>query len=137
MSKNLALEKIGRARVCYNLMQQGWKVGEALDDGYDILAYNHKHNKVIFIELKTMDKRNRRKGVNLTASVTKKEAESCTHIIAYVEPDGDFFIARKREVITNKGNIFASIRDDGSYRISKQNSKSFVNFKDAWAELLR
>jgi hypothetical protein len=40
MSRNLALEKVGRARVAYTMQQRGWKVGEALDDDYDLLAHH-------------------------------------------------------------------------------------------------
>jgi integrase len=38
----MALEKVGRARVAYMLQQRGWRVGEAFDDGYDLLAYHSK-----------------------------------------------------------------------------------------------
>jgi hypothetical protein len=65
MSRNMALEKVGRARVAYKLQILGWQVGEACDDGYDLLAYHPKKKKICQIEIKTMDTSNRSKGVTL------------------------------------------------------------------------
>lgn len=96
MSRNMALEKVGRARVAYRLQQEGWKVGEAFDDGYDLLAHHPEHGVTCYIELKTMDIRNRGKGVNLTAPVSRKEQDTCSHIIVNLEPDGRYFIAEKK-----------------------------------------
>ena len=105
MSRNLALEKVGKARVAYMLQQRGWKVGDAFDDGFDLLAFHPtKSKRPCYIELKTMDTENRKAGVNLTAPVSKMERDTCTHIIVYVEPQGWVFIARKENVLTPKGN---------------------------------
>lgn len=135
MSKNQALERVGRARVAYRLQQKGWLVGEAFDDGYDLLAV--KNSKFVCkIELKTMDLDNRGTQSNLTAPVSQKERETCTHIIVYIEPAGRYFIARKDKILTNKGNIFAAIAKDRSgLRYPKGNSFSFARFEDAWEEL--
>ncbi len=137
MSRNLALEKVGRARVAYMLQQRGWKVGEAFDDGYDLLAYHPKSKKTSLIELKTMDTENRAAGVNLTAPLTETERSTCTHIIVYVEPQGWVFIAKKQNVLTPKGNIFAAVDDKGNLRQPKKGKKSFTPFKNKWEELLR
>src|SRR5208283_2039972 len=99
MSRNMALEKVGRARVAYMLQQKGWKVGEAFDDGYDLLAYHPTSKKVCLIELKAMDLDNRSPGVNLTAPLTATEIGTCTHIIVYLEPQGWVFIAKKKKVL--------------------------------------
>lgn len=114
MSRNQALEKVGRARVAYRLQQLGWLVGEAFDDGYDLLAVFPKSeivgkDIVCKIELKTMDNDNRGADSNLTAPVSPKERESCTHIIVYLEPEGRYFIARKDKVLTIRG-IFTRLR---------------------------
>jgi len=137
MSRNLALEKIGRAKVSYKLMQEGWKVGEVFDDGYDILAYNPNQNKIALIELKAMDKQNRAEKVNLTATLTSRERDTCTHIIAYVEPEGDIFIAKKENILTKKGNIFCAMKSCGEYSNPRPNSKSFFNYKNSWDQLLK
>ena len=135
MSKNLALEKVGRAKVAYKLQQMGWLVGEAFDDGYDILAVKDK--KVICkIELKTMDMDNRGPKSNLTAPVSKNEREQCTHIIIYLEPIGRFFIARKDKILTKKGNVFAAINKERNDLTTPRNqSFSFANFENQWQEL--
>ncbi len=132
----MALEKVGRARVAYLLQQRGWKVGEALDDGYDLLAYDPNSKKVCLIELKAMDTENRSAGVNLTAPLTETEINTCTHIIVYLEPQGWVFIAKKENVLTPKGNIFAALDENGNLRQPKEGSKSFAPFKDRWEELL-
>lgn len=137
MSRNLALEKVGRARVAYMLQQRGWKVGEAFDDGFDLLAHHPKSKKTSLIELKAMDLDNRSPGVNLTAPLTKTEISTCTHIIVYLEPKGWVFIAKKEDVLTPKGNIFAAVNDKGDLRKPKKGKKSFAPFKDKWQELLR
>lgn len=137
MSRNLALEKVGRARVAYKLQQQGWRVGEAFDDGYDILAHNPFSNITCYIELKTMDSSNRSKKSNLTAPITQKEKATCTHIIVYLEPEGRYFIARKSQIITEKSSIFASTNEHGKLRTPQANSKSFAKFEDSWQELER
>lgn len=137
MSRNLALEKVGRARVAYRLQQSGWKVGEAFDDGYDLLAFHPPTGTVCRIELKAMDIANRSAGVNLTAPVSDSECANCTHIIAYVEPHGWYFIARKEDVLTENNNIFAAINDRGELRVPRDGSKSFARFRDAWGELLK
>ncbi|MFZ4775983.1 MAG: hypothetical protein ACOYM3_11495 [Terrimicrobiaceae bacterium] len=137
MSKNLALEKVGRARLTYTLMKRGWKVGEAYDDGYDILAHHPVNNRTAFIELKTMDITNRTSAGNLTAPVTKTEQKRCTHIVIYVEPDGWYFIARKAEILTENGNVFAALNKQRQLRTPMTCSKSFAKFKDAWDELLK
>ena len=135
MSKNQALEKVGRARVAYRLQQKGWSVGEAYDDGYDLLAV--MNDKIVCkIELKTMDLDNRGPQSNLTAPLSLKERETCTHIIVYLEPVGRYFIARKDKILTNEGNIFAAINKDRSaLRKPKENSFSFARYEDAWDEL--
>ena len=135
MSRNLALEKAGRARVAYMLQQKGWKVGEAFDDGYDLLAYHPEKAKVCFIELKAMDMDNRSEGVNLTAPISDTERDGCSHIIVYVEPEGLVFIAKKEKIITDGGNIFATIDKKGKLRSPKEGSKSFAPFQDSWDEL--
>lgn len=137
MSKRLALEKVGRARVAYQLQSDGWRVGEALDDGYDLLAHHPERGVTCLIELKAMDIRNRGRGSNLTAPVSATERRTCTHIIVYVEPNGWYFIARKSEVLTPKGNVFAALHQHGGLRTLKSGSKSFARFKDAWSELFR
>lgn len=135
MSKNQALEKVGRARVAYRLQQKGWSVGEAFDDGYDLLAV--KNDKIVCkIELKTMDLDNRGSQSNLTAPVSQKERDTCTHIIVYLEPVGRYFIARKDKILTNEGNIFAAINKERTgLRHPKENSFSFAKFEDSWEEL--
>ena len=84
MSRNQALEKVGRARVAYRLQQQGWRVGEAFDNGYDLLAHHPEKNITCYIELKTMDSSNRGEDSNLTAPVSETERVTCTHIIVYL-----------------------------------------------------
>ena len=135
MSKNLALEKVGRAKVAYELQLKGWLVGEAFDDGFDLLAV--KNEKIVCkIELKTMDIRNRGEKSNLTAPISKKEKETCTHIIVYLEPDGLFFIAKKEKIITNMNNIFAALnKKTRKIRVPKNNSFSFAKYENAWEEL--
>jgi len=136
MSRNLALEKVGRARVAYALLQRGWKVGEAYDDGYDILAYHPNHNIAVYIELKSMDISNRTPNGNLTAPISPKEQVSCSHIVIYVEPHGWFFIAKKEDIITEHGNIFAALNEKRELRKSRDKSKSFAKYQDCWDELL-
>lgn len=136
MSRNQALEKVGRARVAYKLQQKGWRVGEAFDDGYDLLAHHPEQNVTCYIELKTMDSSNRSKDSNLTAPVSPKERDTCTHIIVYLEPIGQYFIARKDRILTPKGNIFAATNDKGELRKQKEDSYSFAKYQDAWNELL-
>jgi len=136
MSRNMALEKVGRARVAYRLQQMGWRVGEAFSDGYDLLAHHPVHNTTCLIELKTMDISNRGKDSNLTAPVSAMERETCTHIIAYIEPAGRYFIARKDKILTPKGNIFAATDQEGRLRKPREESKSFARFEEAWEELL-
>jgi len=131
----MALEKVGRARVAYMLQQRGWKVGEAFDDGYDLLAHHPKRKKVCLIELKAMDTENRSAGVNLTAPLTETEINTCSHIIAYLEPQGWVFIAKKKKVLTPGGNIFAAMDESGNLRQPKKGSKSFAPFKDKWDEM--
>jgi hypothetical protein len=140
MSRNQALEKVGRARVAYRLQQLGWLVGEAFDDGYDLLAVFPKSDIVAKdivckIELKTMDNDNRGAGSNLTAPVSPKERESCTHIIVYLEPEGRYFIARKDKILTNKGNIYAATDNSGNLRKPREGSFSFSRYEDKWDEL--
>jgi hypothetical protein len=118
------------------LQQSGWKVGEAFDDGYDLLAHHPKTGKVCRIELKVMDLANRSRGVNLTAPVAPME-QTCTHIIVYVEPHGGYFIAQKNDVLTDNGNIFAAVNANGELRKPQHGSKSFARFQNAWGELLR
>ena len=140
MSKNQALEKVGRARVAYKLQQKGWLVGEAFDDGFDLLAVkeNEKGKIVCKIELKTMDLENRGPQSNLTAPVSPKERENCSHIIVYLEPEGRYFIARKDKILTTKGNIFAAVNKVGNkLRAPKNDSFSFVRYEDSWEELER
>ena len=136
MSRNQALEKVGRARVAYKLQQQGWRVGEAFDDGYDLLAHHPEQIVTCYIELKTMDSSNRGKDVNLTAPVSAKERETCTHIIVYLEPQGRYFIARKDKILTPKGNIFAATNDNGDLRAPREISNSFAKYENQWDELL-
>jgi len=136
MSKNLALEKVGRARLVYTLMKSGWKVGEAYDDGYDILAHHPVKDRTVFIELKTMDITNRTSAGHLTAPITKTEQVNCTHIVIYVEPEGLFFIARKAEILTSKGNVFAALNKKRQMCKPRAGSRSFARFKNAWNELL-
>lgn len=136
MSRNLALEKVGRAKVAYMLQKKGWLVGEAFSDGYDLLVVNPNSKKVCKIELKTMDIENRTaSNTNLTAPVSQYERNNCTHIIVYVEPFGDIFIARKNKVLTKTGIFCAYNHSKKSYRKAKANSKSFEPYKDAWNEL--
>lgn len=137
MSKRLALEKVGRARVAYKLQSEGWRVGEALDDGFDLLAYHPRHKVTCLIELKTMDIQNRTAGSNLTAPVSATERRTCTHIIVYVEPHGWYFIARKNQVLTPNGNVFAALNRQRQLRTPEPGSKSFARFQNAWDELLR
>ena len=137
MSRNLALEKVGKAKVAYQLQREGWLVGEAFDDGYDLLAHYPKKNKTCFIELKSMDISNRSPGVNLTAPVTPEERKKCSHIVVYVEPEGRFFVARKQNILTDKGNIFAAINAKGELSTPRENSKSFARYENAWYELLK
>ena len=136
MSRNQALEKVGRARVAYKLQQRGWRVGEAFDDGYDLLAHHPDEKVTCYIELKTMDSSNRGERSNLTAPVSTKERETCTHIIVYLEPIGLYFIARKDRILTLKGNIFAATNKDGELRKPTEGSYSFAKYQDAWDELL-
>ena len=136
MSRNMALEKVGRARVAYMLQQRGWKVGEAFDDGYDLLAYHPKSKRVCLIELKAMDLDNRSPGVNLTAPLTGTEIGTCTHIIVYLEPQGWVFIAKKKKVLTKSHGIFAAVDKSGNLRRPREGSFSFTPFKDKWQELL-
>lgn len=135
MSRNQALEKVGRARVAYFLQQRGWLVGEAFDNGYDLLAVYPKTKDVCLIELKTMDLDNRAAETNLTAPVSKKEREKCTHIIVYLEPEGRCFIAKKKNILTKKGNIFAATTTDGKLRKPRKGSFSFAEYENAWDEL--
>ncbi len=135
MSRNLALEKVGRARVAYKLQQMGWLVGEAFDDGYDLLVVFPGLNHHCRIELKTMDIDNRSSKSNLTAPVSQKERESCTHIIVYLEPDGRYFIARKDKILTNKGNIYAATDENGVLRNPREGSFSFSRYENKWEEL--
>lgn len=137
MSRNQALEKVGRARVAYKLQQQGWRVGEALDDGYDLLAHHPESKVTCYIELKTMDADNRSPGTNLTAPVSAKERETCTHIIVYLEPIGRYFIARKQLILTQKGNIFAATDQGGNLRRPRANSQSFAKYENKWVELFK
>lgn len=123
--------------MAYKLQTMGWQVGEAFEDGYDLLAFHPQHNKVCRIEVKTMDISNRSEGVNLTAPVSLTERKVCTHIIVYVEPHGWYFVAKKEHILTPSGNIFAAIDRNGTLRTPKKRSKSFVPFQDAWDELLR
>jgi hypothetical protein len=125
VSRNLALEKVGRARVAYVLQQSGWKVGEAFDDGYDLLAHHPPTGTVCRIELKAMDIGSRVKGVNLTAHVSPTEQAQCTHIIVYGEPHGWYFIGRKQDVLTDNGNIFAAINAKGELRKPPQWEQEF------------
>ena len=136
MSRNLALEKVGRARVAYVLQQRGWRVGEALDDGYDLLAHYPAENRTCLIELKTMDSSNRAANSNLTATVSPTEREICTHIVVYLEPEGRYFIARKHLVLTEAGSIFAATNSRGELRTPREDSQSFAHFEDRWEELL-
>lgn len=136
MSRNQALEKVGRARVAYVLQQQGWKVGEAFDDGYDLLAHNPERNVTCFIELKTMDSSNRSESSNLTAPVSEKERNTCTHIIVYLEPTGRYFIAQKDNILTPNGNIFAATNEQGELRNPRGDSNSFARYENAWEQLL-
>lgn len=131
----MALERVGRARVAYKLQCQGWKVGEAYDDGYDLLPHHPERNTTCYIEVKAMDISNRGEGVNLTAPVSAKERASCTHIIVYLEPVGDFFVARKGEILTEGGNIFAAINENAELRTPREESRSFAKFKDRWDQL--
>ena len=136
MSRNMALEKVGRARVAYMLQQRGWKVGEAFDDGYDLLAYHPKKSKKpCYIELKTKDLENLSPTNNLIAPLTKTERSICTHIIVYVEPKGWVFIAKKENVLPPGGSIFAALDKNRNLRQPKKGSKSFAPFKDRWDEL--
>ena len=138
MSKNQALEKVGRARVAYKLQQQGWLVGEAFDEGYDLLAVKEGVNGKIVckIELKTMDLENRGPQSNLTAPVSPKERDHCTHIIVYLEPEGRYYIARKDKILTNKGNIFAAFnKNSNKIREPKSGSHSFAKYEGTWEEL--
>lgn len=136
MSRNLALEKVGRARVAYRLQQEGWRVGEAFDDGYDLLAHYPEKDVTCYIELKTMDSSNRGPATNLTAPVSAKERKTCTHIIVYLEPEGRYFIARKKNILTPKGNIFAATNEKGELRKPKEGSNSFARYENTWEELL-
>ncbi|RKN81045.1 hypothetical protein [Ulvibacterium marinum] len=135
MSRNQALEKVGRARVAYFLQQRGWLVGEAFDNGYDLLAFNTETKDICLIELKTMDLNNRGAETNLTSPVSKKERESCTHIIVYLEPEGRCFIARKEKILTKKGNIFAATTIEGKLRKPRKGSYSFAVYENCWEEL--
>ncbi len=137
MSRNQALEKVGRARVAYKLQQNGWRVGEAFDDGYDLLAHHPIQKVTCYIELKTMDSLNRGEESNLTAPVSKKERETCTHIIVYLEPEGRYFIARKDEILTPNGNIFAATNKAGELRVPRKNTHSFAGYEGKWDELLK
>jgi len=126
MSRNQALEKVGRARVAYRLQQEGWRVGESFDDGYDLLAHHPEQNVTCYSELKTMDLSNRGEDTNLTATVSKSEQKTCTHIIVYLEPEGRYFIARKDKILTAKGNVFAAIDVEGNLRKPRASSYSFA-----------
>lgn len=135
MSRNMALEKVGRARVAYMLQQKGWRVGEAFDDGFDLLAVHPKVGKVCLIEVKAMDANNR--SGNFTAPLTPTERKTCTHVVVYVEPQGLVFVARKKRILTKGGNIFAPVDRTGVLRKPKKGSKSFVPYLDKWDELFR
>ncbi|WP_026970461.1 hypothetical protein [Aliagarivorans marinus] len=137
MSRNQALERVGRARVAYVLQKKGWRVGEAFDDGYDLLAHHPEKNVTCYIELKTMDSSNRGTDTNLTAPVSQKERQTCTHIIIYLEPEGRYFIARKDNILTSKGNIFAATNKSGSLRSPREHSKSFAKYENKWNELTK
>ena len=66
MSRNQALEKVGRARVAYKLQQRGSRVGEAFV--MDMICLRiPTQNVTCYIELKTMDSSNRGKDTNLTS----------------------------------------------------------------------
>ena len=84
-----------------------------------------------------MDIENRTKEGNLTAPVSSTERHVCSHIVIYVEPHGWFFIARKGEILTEKGNIFAALNEGRTLRVPREGSKSFARFKDCWDELLK
>lgn len=116
-------------------MAEGWQIGEAFVDGYDILAHHQEKNVACRIELKAMDIANRTKEANLTAPVSPTEQRTCTHIVIYVEPHGWFFVARKDRILTDKGNIFAALNKDRQLRTPKKGSKSFASFKDQWSQL--
>lgn len=131
----MALEKVGRARLAYKLMTDGWQVGEAYDDGYDLLAYHQRNNVACRIELKAMDITNRTDEGNLTAPVSPTEQEHCTHIVVYVEPHGWFFIARKDRILTEKGNIYAALNKKRQLRTPRVGSRSFTPYKDQWSQL--
>jgi hypothetical protein len=136
MSRNLGLEKVGRAKVAYLLQKKGWLVGEAFADGYDLLVVNPKSKKVCKVELKTMDLENRvANNTNLTAPVSQFERTNCTHIIVYVEPFGDIFIARKNKILTKTGIFCAYNHTKQEYRKAAKNSRSFGPYKNAWHEL--
>lgn len=137
MSRNLALEKLGRAKLAYELQQRGWRVGEAFEDGYDLLAHYPEQDVTCLIELKSMDVRNRTSDGNLTAPVSPTERETCTHIVVYAEPHGWFFIARKKKVLTAKGNVYAALNDERSLRKPREGSKSLTHFLGRWDELLK
>lgn len=135
MSRNLVLEKVGRAIVAYKLQQKGWLVGEAFDDGFDLLAVYPETNDICKIELKTMDLDNRAEGTNLTAPVSRKEQEICTHIIIYLEPEGRYFIAKKDKILTKKGSIFAATDSNGVLRKPRKGSFSFAIYENCWEQL--
>ena len=108
MSRNLALEKVGRARVAYMLQQRGWKVGEAFDDGYDLLAYHPKSKKVSLIELKAMDTENRAAGVNLTAPLTETERTAPAPTLSSMwNRRAGCSSPRKQNVLTPKGDGYS------------------------------
>jgi hypothetical protein len=132
----MSLEKVGRAKVAYELLKKGWKVGEALDDGYDLLAYNPETKRTVFIEVKAMDIDNRSEGVNLTSKISPTEYDTCTHVIIYVEPKGWFFIARKAKIVTHSSSVFAALDRNGELRKPNENKLSFAKYKDCWDELL-
>jgi hypothetical protein len=81
-------------------------------------------------ELKTMDLSNRSPGVNLTAPVTPEEATTCTHIVAYVEPEGwYYFVVKKEHTLTDGGNIFVAVDDNGNLRSPRPGSKELRRFQ--------
>lgn len=123
--------------MAYALLQRGWKVGEAYDDGYDILAYHPQFQRAAYIELKTMDIDNRTREGNLTAPISATERAACTHIVVYVEPHGWYFIAKKESIVTENGSIFAALNEKRELRKPQAGSRSFAKYRDCWDELLK
>ena len=123
MSRNLALEKVGRARVAYMLQQRGWKVGEAFDDGYDLLAF-HPTSKKTSLHRTQGNGHGEPFAWQQPDCTCDREKHTCTHIIVYVEPQGWVFITLKRR-LSPQGQHIRCPGYKGNLRQPKEGEEEF------------